>query len=135
MKRLQRFLAILISLCIINAGMIQSVHAGMISTEEVARLDAASNSEGHARLNATLARADVRAEMERMGVDPVRAHERVAALTDTEAARLADQIDSAPAAGIGWVEGIVIIFFTLMVTDWLGLTKIFPFTRTAGSAR
>jgi hypothetical protein len=131
MKRLQRILAIVISLCIINATMIQTVHAGMISTEEVARLSSNNQAEsGHARLATALARADVRAEMERLGVSPTAAAQRIAALTDTEAGNLADKINSAPAGASDVLGAIVFIFVLLIVTDILGFTKIFPFTRS-----
>lgn len=130
MKRLQRILVFVLSLCIVNAGMIQTVHAGMVSTEDVARLSASGQTEsGHARLTNALARADVRAEMERLGVDPVMASKRVATLTDAEAAKLADQIDNAPAGGI--IGAILLVFLVLLFTDIMGWTKVFPFTRSA----
>lgn len=130
MKRLQRLLAVVLSLSLVNLTILQTAHAGLISTEEVSRLAALQQAEsGHDRLAAALARGDVRAEMERLGVDPVLAGERIAALTNEEAARLADQIDSAPAGGI--IGAILLVFFVLLVTDLLGLTKVFPFTRPA----
>ena len=58
--------------------------------------------------------------------------DRVARLSCTAAPpepwRLADQIDSAPAGGI--IGAILLVFFVLLVTDILGLTKVFPFTRS-----
>ena len=128
MKRFQRLLAVVLSASVLNVTAIQSAQAALVPTEEAARLAVAAQSEsGHARLAAALARDDVRAEMLRQGVDPALAHERIAALTDDEAARLADQIDSAPAGGI--IGAILLVFFVLLITDILGLTKIFPFTR------
>ncbi len=128
MKRFQRLLAVLLSASVLNLTAVQSAQAALVSTEEAARLAGAAQSEsGHARLAAALARDDVRAEMLRQGVDPTLAHERIAALTDDEAARLADQIDSAPAGGI--IGAILLVFFVLLITDILGLTKVFPFTR------
>ncbi|HEX6733232.1 MAG TPA: DUF6627 family protein, partial [Azonexus sp.] len=77
MKRLQRLLVIVLSLCLVNAALIQSVHAALIPTEEVVRLaDGAAADSGHARLAAVLARAEVRSEMARLGVDPAVAAER-----------------------------------------------------------
>ncbi|WP_265949171.1 PA2779 family protein [Dechloromonas sp. A34] len=133
MKTLQRLLAILLSLSLVNAMMFQTAYAGMISTEEVARLASVDQAaSGHVRLTAALARADVRAEMARLGVDPALAVERVAALTDEEAANLADRIDSAPAGadGGGIIGALVLIFLVLLFTDIMGWTKIFPFTRS-----
>jgi hypothetical protein len=54
----------------------------------------------------------------------------VAALTDAEAAQLADQIDQAPAGASDILGVLVFIFVLLLVTDILGLTKVFPFTRS-----
>lgn len=126
MKRLQRLLAIVLSLCLVNVTTIQSVHAGLISTEEVARV---ADGAGHDRLAAALARADVRDEMARLGIDPALAAERAAALTDDEASRLAGHLDSAP-AGSGVVGTLVFVFLVLLFTDIMGWTKIFPFTRS-----
>ena len=42
--------------------------------------------------------------------------------------RLAGEIDKAPAGGI--IEVILFVFFVLLVTDILGFTKVFPFTRS-----
>lgn len=56
-------------------------------------------------------------------------HSTQAALIPTEeAGRLAEQIDSAPAEGI--IGAILLVSFVLQVTDILGLTKAFPFSRS-----
>ena len=131
MKHLQRILAVVLSISLIQVSMVQTAHATLVSTEQVARLaghDAPSGT-GHARLGAALSRADVRAAMERQGVDPALAMDRVASLTDEEAGQLAQKIDSAPAGGI--IGALLLVFFVLLVTDILGLTKVFPFTRSA----
>lgn len=130
MKHLQRLLAVVLSMSLINVSMVQAAHAGMVSTEQVARLaaDDEQAGSGYARLTAVLSRSDVRAAMERQGVDPAQAMERVAALTDDEAGRLAEQINSAPAGGI--IGALLLVFFVLLVTDILGLTKVYPFTRS-----
>jgi len=57
---------------------------------------------------------------------------RVAALTDQEAAQLAERIDQLPAgadAGGALISALLIIFIVLLITDILGVTKVFPFTR------
>ncbi|WP_305074704.1 PA2779 family protein [Propionivibrio sp.] len=130
MNRFQQFLAVILSMSLINATILVPVaHAGMVTTQEVATVVATGQAEsGQARLAAALARDEVRTEMERQGVDPAMAIERIAALTDEEAARLADQIDTAPAGGI--IGAILLVFFVLLLTDILGLTKVFPFTRS-----
>ena len=68
------------------------------------------------------------ARLEKLGVNATDARDRVASLTDEDAARLAGQIDQAPAGGI--IEVILFVFFVLLVTDILGFTKVFPFTRS-----
>jgi hypothetical protein len=59
------------------------------------------------------------------------ARARVAALSDAEAAELAARIDELPAGGIDVLGVALIVFLVLLLTDILGYTKIFPFTRPA----
>ena len=98
----------------------------MIGTEQVAQ--ARSADAARAQLNEAFARADVQTRLQALGVSASDAGERVAALTDDEATRLAGEIDKAPAGGI--IEVILFVFFVLLVTDILGFTKVFPFTRS-----
>ena len=127
MTLFKRLFSVLLAVCFANGVMIQTAQAALVSTEQVARV-AATNASAHQRLNDMLARADVQAELERLGLSPDLAKERIAALTDSEAAALAQQIDSAPAGGI--IGAILLVFFVLLVTDILGFTKVFPFTRS-----
>lgn len=124
--RARRAVALALASCLSFAGMMHGAQASLIGTEQVA---AAQQGDGHARLNATLQRADVVAALQERGVSVDAARERVAALTDSEAAQVAAQIDAAPAGGnaIGVIVGIFVI---LLITDILGFTKIFPFTRS-----
>ena len=99
--------------------------AGLVSTESVA---AAGSRD---RIAVILERADVQSRLGAFGVSPSDIKARVAAMSDAEAAQLAGQIDSLPAGGIGDILGaIVLVFIVLLITDILGLTKIFPFTRS-----
>lgn len=90
-----------------------------------------------ATVEAFMARDDVRAQFEKMGVDPAEADSRVAALSDAEVSKLAGNINSAP-AGQGVVGAIIgaglIIFLVLLITDILGFTHVFGFT-DKGSAK
>jgi len=108
-------------------GFTQTVQAAMIGTEQIHAANAGRND--HARIGAALDRPEVIAHLERLGVSKEDAQTRVAALTDDEAATLASQIDSLPAGG-DIVGALVLIFVVLLVTDILGLTKVFPFTRS-----
>ena len=67
--------------------------------------------------------------MQAQGVSPQAAAARVKAMSDAEVAQLAGRIDQAPAGGD--VLGMLFtIFIILLVTDIMGLTKVFPFTRS-----
>lgn len=81
------------------------------------------------RIVGLLERADIQEQLRAYGVDPAEARERVAALTDAEAAQLVSNIEQLPAGGIGIVGAIVLVFLVLLVTDILGYTKVFPFTK------
>jgi hypothetical protein len=101
----------------------------MIGTEQVAVANASQ--QNRERIAAALQRPEVIAQLEQLGVDKSLAQERVAALTDDEAATLAGRLDSLPAGGWDAVGVLLFIFVLLLVTDLLGLTHVFPFTRSA----
>jgi hypothetical protein len=108
-------------------GVTQSANAAMIGTEQIHAASVAE--QNHAKVLAALDRPDVAAQLESMGVNKLDAQARVAALTDAEAAQLAGQVDTMPAGGD--VIGVVLfVFVLLLITDILGLTKVFPFTRS-----
>ena len=117
------------ALLLVSMGMVSlPAQAAMISTEEAVQLAMPAGNE-RAAVNALMARADVQAELARFGVDPALAAERVAALSDAEIASLHQRVQSETAGGS--VLGVIVfIFVLLLITDILGLTKIFPFTRS-----
>ena len=92
---------------------------------------AASIGPDHQRIAAALERDDVRAQLAARGVSLGEAQARVAALTDAEAADLAARIDALPAGGVDILGVALVVFLVLLITDILGSTKIFPFTRPA----
>lgn len=129
MRLLKRLFATLLIVSFANGTMIQAAQAALISTEQVARALAVEQGYApHAKLAELLARADVQIQLERLGVSADDARERIAALTDDEAAMLAQQLESAPAGGV--IGAILLVFFVLLLTDILGFTKVFPFTRS-----
>lgn len=130
-NRTKRTLATVVAMSLSFAGLAQAAQPlssgnapSLISTEQ-----AAAAQPGRALLEQTLARADVVAGLQARGVSVDEARARVAALTDAEAAHVAAQIDSAPAGGDA-LGVILTIFVILLITDILGFTKVFPFTRT-----
>ena len=76
------------------------------------------------------AREDVAKILGQMDVDPKMIEERVASMTDDEVSEIAYQIDTLPAGGSSIIGAVVFVFVLLLVTDILGLTKVFNFTRT-----
>lgn len=123
MKSFKGWIARVLILCMIGAGMPLPATAGVVTTDQM------STGAQHERVKSFLDRADVRAQLESLGVDANSARDRVAALTDDEASQLAARIDELPAGGN--VLGILFaIFIILLITDILGFTKIFPFTRS-----
>ena len=112
------------------AGFVSSARAGVIGAAAVAEAAEPTTADARARLASHLDRADVAAALSARGVDSADVRARVAALTDAEAAQLQQQIDSAPAGASDIVGTIVFIFVLLLITDVLGFTKVFPFTRS-----
>lgn len=132
MHTIHRYIARLLIVSLAWAGMpLSEAHASLIATDPIAAA-AAQPGTSRERVQALLARADVREALEQHGVDPAAAADRVAALSDAEVDVLAARIDSLPAgADFGGIVGAaVFIFLVLLVTDLLGLTKVFSFTRT-----
>ncbi|TAK72972.1 MAG: hypothetical protein EPO19_00110 [Betaproteobacteria bacterium] len=106
---------------------IPAAHAELVPTY---RLTAANQSESaRQKLERYLRREDMRAGLERNGVDPAAAKARVDALADEDVAAIAGKIDSLPAGG-EIIGALVFIFVLLLVTDILGFTKIYSFTRS-----
>lgn len=81
------------------------------------------------RIRELLARTEVRDQLVGLGVEPAEVAARVAALSDQEVRQMADQLDSLPAGANAVVGALLTVFIILLVTDLLGLTKVFPFTR------
>jgi hypothetical protein len=129
-QRIRRIVATAVAISLSHAGLVQAASATgapaaqLIGAEQVAAQESARD-----RLSRTLDRADVVAALEARGVDVGAARGRVAALTDAEAALVAAEIDKAP-AGADVIGVIVFIFVLLLITDILGFTKVFPFTRS-----
>jgi hypothetical protein len=131
MVLVKRFFCAFVAASILFTGSIQTVQAAMISAEQVAgNTLSVGGEQDRARIVSALSREDVQAALVARGIDPVEAKGRVAALTDDEASLMASQLDTAVAGGNGIIGAIVLIFLVLLLTDILGFTKIFPFTRS-----
>jgi hypothetical protein len=108
------------TLLILSLALPFPAHAGMVTTQSALERE---------RIAAALERAEVQAQLQAHGVSPSEVKARVAALTDAEAAELATRIDELPAGGVSILGAVLIVFLVLLLTDILGYTKVFPFTK------
>jgi hypothetical protein len=133
--RRPRALVLTLCACLSGLGTVQSVQAAMIGTEAVARVAApevaaADGQAARERALATLDREEVARGLVERGVSVEAARERVRALSDAEALAFADRLDQDPAGASDIIGTLVFLFVLLLVTDILGFTKVFPFTRS-----
>lgn len=124
---ISRFLSLMLVIVMLGASLPAPVAARMIGSEET--IGASRADADRAAVEGWLGRAEVREQMLSMGVDPAEVDARVAALGDAEIAELAGRMDTMP-VGSGVVGVLFAVFIVLLVTDILGLTKVFPFTRS-----
>ncbi|GAA3908195.1 hypothetical protein GCM10022228_18280 [Halomonas cibimaris] len=128
MPYFRRYVAVLLiavlSLGALPVGAAQT--AGLVSTQSALQADTASSD--RQRINDVLARADVQKQLLAQGVSVDQVKNRVAALSDAEAKQMAERLDAMP-SGAGVVGALFAVFVILLVTDILGLTDVFPFTR------
>lgn len=117
--RAKAFLAGLLVPCLVLSTM--PVRAEMIGT---AQLLAPSSDAQRERVDAFLAREDVKRQFEALGVDPAEAASRVAGLTESELQQLSGRIDSLP-AGAGAVELVLLVLIVLLILELAGAIDIF----------
>ena len=108
-------------------GMPLVSQAGIVSSEQ--SFSAQTQTDARYKLNALLTREDVRAGLAARGLSAELAQDRVKAMTDEEVAALSGRLDQAPAGG-DILSVLFTVFIVLLVTDILGLTKVYPFTRS-----
>lgn len=108
----------------------QVLSAQIASTDAILEQSAVSSSKE--KLVQIVSRDDVAKRFEELGVDPKIIEARIASMTDEEASKMALQIETLPAgadAGMSILGAIVFIFIVLLITDILGVTKVFNFTK------
>jgi hypothetical protein len=108
-----RFVSRLLVVCLI--GLPFQVSAGMIGTDQA--VSAAQVQAARATVLSQLSRADVSSQLQTLGLTPQAAKDRVAALTDSEVASLAGQIDSLPAGANG--SGLLLLILIGVLVWWL----------------
>jgi hypothetical protein len=128
MKNFKRHVASLLIVSTVWAGFPLTAQARLVTTDEVLP-DRATATGSRERVDRFLARDDVRQALQAHGVRPQDAVERVRAMSDEEVEQFAGRVDQAPAGGD--VLGVLFtVFIVLLVTDIMGLTRVFPFTRS-----
>ncbi len=127
MNNFKQLVASVLIVGLTTMGFPLAAQASIVPTEQIVTLGAAASNRD--RVSTFMARKDVRQAMSEQGVSPEAAAARVAAMSDNEVAQLAGRIDQAPAGGE--VLGLIFtVFIVLLITDILGFTKVFPFTRS-----
>jgi hypothetical protein len=126
MNRFRSCVAATLIVCVAGLGLPLPASAAMVPT------DSAVSAGVKDRIATLLERSDVRAQLQALGVSPSEVKARVAAMSDDEAAQVAGKLDSLPAGGdaAGAIVGAaILVFIILLITDILGLTHVFPFTK------
>ncbi len=125
--KLCRQLIVYTTLILMNMVVLStSAKATLIGVD--AMVAAQNRQDDEQKIRSVLSRSEVSDGLQRLGVGPDEVDRRVAALTDNEVDSLARELDRAPAGG-DFFGTVGVIFVILLITDILGFTKIFPFTR------
>jgi hypothetical protein len=127
MNAFKKLTASLLVVCFTSTVLPMQASAAIVSTQEASSSSIPAGERD--RVIGFLSREDVRKSIEAQGVNPQDALDRVQAMSDQEVQQLAGRIDQLPAGGD--ILGVLFtVFIVLLVTDILGLTKVFPFTRS-----
>ena len=118
-----------------HLGFVGAVQAAMVDTGAAAPATASRQAAVEAarmRLATFLERADVTARLDAMGIRADEARARADALSDNEVLTASSRLENMPAGGdaLGAIIGAaLLVFIVLLITDILGLTKVFSFTK------
>ena len=117
----RKFIVFFLSATLAWAGLTASAAAAVVGTSDALALGRPGVQ--LAAVQAGLARSEVQQAMVRLGVDPVEAQLRVAALGERELAQLQGRLDQLPAGGIFALIGAV--FVVLLILELTGVIDIF----------
>ncbi len=117
-----RFVVYVLCLAMLNLGSPLVAQAALVTTLQA--VEASTRAQDVAAVNAALAREEVRAQFEALGVEPAQVEARVAALTDAELRTLAGQMADMP-AGADALAVIGIVFLVLLILEAVGVIDIF----------
>ena len=120
--RLQKTSVFVLIFNLILAGLPQVSLAGLVGTG--AAIEMQASNDRTARVDAFLAREDVREQMIKLGADPAAAQARVAQLTESELLQLERHIEELPAGGNA-LAVIGAVFLVLLILELVGVINIF----------
>lgn len=99
-----------------------AAYADVITTQQY--LTAIDREATRERIDAVLARDEVRRQLEQYGVDPAAVDGRIAALTDQELELLATDLETMPAGG-NLIGVVGVVFIVLLILELVGVIDIF----------
>ena len=120
---LRRPIAVLLSLLLALAPLIPA-QAAMIGNQQIINQSESLQTRGS--LQQLIEQQSARQQLQAWGVDPEQIQNRINSLTDSELARINQQVDSLDAGG-GVLGILLVIFIIFVITDVIGATDIFPF--------
>jgi len=121
--RLRRAIALMISLLLLSTS-ITTAQAAMLTNQQL--FAQSELQEQRQQLRDSLARDEIRQQLEQLGVDQTQLDQRIDHLTLSEIQQLNGQMEQLP-AGAGVVSLLVLLFIIFIITDALGATDVFPF--------
>jgi len=117
----------ILSVALINMGVSGVASATIVDTATLVAVDREADLN---LVRGQLDRADVRAQMEKMGMDASAVDRRIANLNDRELHRLAADLQNAPAGG-DVLAVIGAVFVVLLILELVGVIDIFKKTAPA----
>ncbi len=117
----RQFTVGILCVAVFNLGLAATASAAIVDTATLAGVDREADLDA---IRVQLERADVRAQMEQMGVEASAIDQRLASLSDRELRALATDMREAPAGGD--ILGLVgAVFVVLLILELVGVIDIF----------
>jgi len=117
----RRYAVGILSVSMLNMGMMSAATAAIVDTSAIITTDREADL---GAIRTQLAQAEVRAQMEQMGVDAAAVDQRISRLNDRELHRLAADMRNAPAGGDA-LALIGAVFVILLILELVGVIDIF----------
>ena len=118
----KRFVVYVLCLAMLSLGSPLVAQAELVTTLQA--VEASTRAQDLATVNSALAREEVRAQFEALGVESAQIETRVAALTDSELRTLAGQVNELP-AGADALAVIGVVFLVLLILEAVGVIDVF----------